>query len=295
MGKRAKQEVEGKSSAGPYPDFDLDVSELPKSIDKAALGSAGFPYAEKLKRKKYERELKALQIELAKLQVHINRSGDRLAVVFEGRDSAGKGGCIQRFTQHLNPRSAHVVALTKPSEAERGQWYFQRYASRLPTKGEITLFDRSWYNRAGVERVMGFATPDQVADFLREAPEFEGMLVRDGIRLVKVFLDIGREMQLKRFHARRHDPLKRWKLSPIDLDAIAKWDDYTRAKADMFRFTHTAIAPWSVIRANDQRRARLEAIRLVLANWDYDGKDAEAVGEVDPSIVGASPDFFEAG
>jgi polyphosphate kinase 2 len=295
LGKRTKQEAEAKPSAGLYPDFDLDAPELPKAIEKAALASAGFPYEDKLKREKYERDLHALQIELAKLQVHINRSGERLAVVFEGRDSAGKGGCILRFTQHLNPRSAHIVALTKPTEAERGQWYFQRYASRLPTKGEITLFDRSWYNRAGVECVMGFATPDQVADFLREAPEFEGMLVRDGIRLVKIYLDIGREMQLKRFHARRHDPLKRWKLSPIDLDAIARWDDYTRAKADMFRFTHTAIAPWTVIRANDQRRARLEAIRLVLAGWDYDGKDAKAVGEVDTRIVGAGPEFFEAG
>jgi polyphosphate kinase 2 len=295
VGKRSKQEAEGRLTAGPYPDFDLDSPDLPKAIAKAALGSAGYPYSEKLEGKVYERRLRTLQIELAKLQVHLNKIGERLVIVFEGRDSAGKGGCIQRFTAHLNPRSAHIVALSKPTEAERGQWYFQRYAARLPTKGEMTLFDRSWYNRAGVERVMGFATPDQVADFLREAPEFEGMLVRDGIRLVKIYLDIGREMQLKRFHARRHDPLKRWKLSPIDLEAIARWDDYTRAKADMFRFTHTAIAPWSVIRANDQRRARLEAIRLVLMQHDYEGRDDDAVGELDPKIVGASPEFFEAG
>ncbi len=289
MAKRTKQNGEHST---PYPGFDLDNPELPKAIAKAAVASGAYPYDDKLKRKKYEKQLLALQIELCKLQAHVKKKGERVAVVFEGRDSAGKGGCILRFTQHLNPRSAKIVALGKPTEAERGQWYFQRYVTHMPSRGEITLFDRSWYNRAGVERVMGFATEDQVADFLREAPEFEGMLVRDGIRLFKIFLDIGREMQLMRFHARRHDPLKQWKLSDIDLVAISKYDDYTRAQADMFRFTHTSTSPWTVIRANDQRRARLEAIRLVLNSIEYEDKDAAAVGVIDPQIVGSSPEFF---
>jgi polyphosphate kinase 2 len=226
------------------------------------------------------------------LQAHVKKNSERIAIVFERRDSAGKGGCILRFTQHLNPRSAKIVALGKPTEFERGQWYFQRYVAHMPSRGEITLLDRSWYNRAGVERVMGFASEDQVADFLREAPEFEGMLVRDGIRLFKVFLDIGREMQLKRFHSRRHDPLKQWKLSDIDLIAITKYDDYTRAQADMFRFTHTSTSPWTVIRANDQRRARLETIRLVLDSIDYEDKDEAVIGEIDTQIVGSGPQFF---
>ena len=272
--------------------FDLDDPELPKSIDKAALGSGGYQYDDKLDRKTYETELEALQIELCKLQVHMLKSGERLVVVFEGRDAAGKGGCILRFMQHLNPRSARAVALTKPTEAERGQWYFQRYAVHMPTRGQIVLFDRSWYNRAGVERVMGFCTEDELADFLREAPEFEGMLVRDGVRLFKLYLDIGREMQLKRFHARRHDPLRRWKITDIDLAAMAKWDDYTKAKEEMFRFTHTAVAPWTVIRANDKRRTRLEAIRVVLAAIPYEGKDAATVGTPDAKIVGAGGEFF---
>lgn len=289
MGKKSKEVASVEEL---YPDFDLEAPELPKAIEKAALGSGRYPYDEKLKRKKYEKQLLALQIELLKLQSHVKKAGERVVVVFEGRDSAGKGGCIQRFTQHLNPRQARIVALSKPTEAERGQWYFQRYVSNMPTRGEIALFDRSWYNRAGVERVMGFASEDQVADFLREAPEFEGMLVRDGIRLFKLYLDIGREMQMKRFHSRRHDPLKQWKLSDIDLVAISKWDDYTRAQHEMFRFTHTSTSPWLVIRANDQRRARLESIRVVLSAIDYDSKDAEAIGQIDAKIVGDGPEFF---
>ncbi len=293
MGKRSKQQ--DVTATGPYADFDLDAEELPKAIDKAALGSGGYPYDTKLKRKKYERDLLALQIELLKLQAHVKQTGERLVVVFEGRDSAGKGGCIQRFTQHLNPRHAHAVALSRPTDTERGQWYFQRYVTHMPTRGDIVLFDRSWYNRAGVERVMGFATEDEVADFLREAPEFEAMLVRDGVRLTKVFLDIGREMQLKRFHSRRHDLLKQWKLSDIDLKAIAKWDEFTRAQHEMFRFTHTATCPWVVVRANDQRRARLETIRLVLSSNDYEGRDDAVVGQLDPTIVGSGPEFFYCG
>ncbi|MGE3711483.1 MAG: polyphosphate kinase 2 [Hyphomicrobiaceae bacterium] len=272
--------------------FDIDAPQLAKEIDKAALRSGGYPYSEQLKRKVYEDQLTRLQIELLKMQFHVQKTGGRIVILMEGRDTAGKGGCILRFMQHLNPRHARAVALTKPTEAERGQWYFQRYATHLPTRGDIVMFDRSWYNRAGVERVMGFCTDEELADFLREAPQFEGMLVRDGILMFKIYLAIGREMQLKRFHSRRHDPLKRWKLSDIDLKAIDLWDDYTDAQHDLFRFTHTAICPWTVILANDQKRARLELIRHVLCQIDYEGKDAGVVGHPDPKIVGGGPEFF---
>jgi polyphosphate kinase 2 len=287
MGKPDKAKVKG-----PAIRFDVDDPKLPKAIEEAALASGGYPYDRKLERKAFEAELQALQIELLKLQAHVIKTRERLVVIFEGRDAAGKGTCIGRFREHLNPRQARVVALARPTESERGQWYFQRYVAHLPTAGEIVLFDRSWYNRAGVERVMGFCTSDQLADFLREAPELEGMLVREGIRVFKVFLEIGREMQLRRFHERRHDPLKRWKITDIDLAAMARWDDYTRAKEEMFRFTHTAVTPWTVILANDQRRARLEAIRLVLCAMDYAGKDGRVVGAPDARIVGSGAEMF---
>ena len=287
-GGKAKASQRGKGIEG----FDLENPKLSKTIEDRAFGSGGYPYEKKLKRDEFERELRLLQIELVKLQYHVARSGDRIVVLFEGRDSAGKGSCIGRFQEHLNPRRARGVALSKPTETERGQWYFQRYAAEMPTAGEIVLFDRSWYNRAGVEKVMGFATPDQVADFLREAPEFEGMLVRDGIHFFKIYLDIGREMQLLRFHERRHDPLKQWKITDMDLAAIDRWDEYTHAKEEMFRFTHTAVAPWHVILANDQRRARLESIRLVLKAMAYEGKDEAVVGDADTLIVGSGHDFF---
>jgi polyphosphate kinase 2 len=280
----------------PYPGlpggFDVDNPEFPEILDNAAMASGRYPYEKKMKRETFEEELEKLQIELCKLQAHNLKTKGRILILFEGRDGAGKGSCIGAFTQHLNPRNTRAVALTKPTETERGQLYFQRYAVHLPTAGEIVLFDRSWYNRAGVERVMGFCNADQLAIFLREAPEFEGLLVRDGIRFFKFFLTIGREMQLKRFHERRHNPLKQWKLSDIDVAALSRYDDYSAAQIDMFRFTHTTIAPWTVIRANDQRRARLEAIRVVLAAVDYEGKDAKVVGQIDPKIVGSGPDFF---
>jgi polyphosphate kinase len=272
--------------------FDIDAPKLAREVDEASLGSGGFPYTERLKREPYEAALFQLQVELVKLQSHIGKSGGRLLVLFEGRDSAGKGGCIASILEHLNPRYAHAVALTKPTEPERGQWYFQRYLAHLPSRGNIVLFDRSWYNRAGVERVMGFATPEQVANFLREAPELEEMLVRDGITLFKFYLTMGREMQLKRFHERRHDPLKQWKLSDIDMAALTKWDEYTAAQHDMFRFTHTPTCPWLVVHANDQRRARLEVMRAMLSAIDYEGRDLDAIGKVDRKIVGAGPDFF---
>ncbi len=275
------------------PGFSLDDPKFPKDLDEAAMTSGGYPYDKKMKREAFEEELERLQIELCKLQAHNIKTRGRVLALFEGRDGAGKGSCIGAFTQHLNPRNTRAVALTKPTETERGQLYFQRYAAHLPTAGEIVLFDRSWYNRAGVERVMGFCNEDQLATFLREAPEFEGLLVRDGIRFFKFFLQIGREMQLKRFHERRHDPLKQWKLSDIDIAALNKYHEYSKAQADMFRFTHTTIAPWIVIRANDQRRARLEAIRVVLLAIDYEGKDPKAIGQIDAKIIGSGPEFFQ--
>jgi polyphosphate kinase len=290
----AKSRNDKPASAGKpaFPAFDLDAPELPGDIDEVALTSGGYPYDEKLKRKVYEEELTTLQIELAKLHASMLKRKDRLVAVFEGRDAAGKGSTIKRIAAHLNPRRARVVALPKPTETEAGQWYFQRYVPHLPSAGEIVLFDRSWYNRAGVERVMGFCSEDELADFLREAPQLEGMLVRDGIHLFKFYLEIGREMQMKRFHRRRHDPLRLWKITDIDLAAIGKWDAYTKAKDEMFRFTHTPATPWTVIRANDKRRTRLEAMRTILWALDYEGKDKKAVGKIDAKIVGSGPEFF---
>jgi polyphosphate kinase 2 len=289
----ATKETSGKhGKGGKRPAFDLDDPELPAWIEDAAMTSGGYPYDEALKRKPYKKELAALQLELLKLETHIEKTGGRLIVLFEGRDASGKGSCISRFLERLNQRHARSVALTKPTETERGQWYFQRYVPNLPTKGDIVLFDRSWYNRAGVERVMGFCTEEQVRNFLRDAPEFEALLVRDDIKLFKFYLSIGREMQLKRFHERRHDPFKRWKITEIDLAAIDKWDAYSEAQRDIFRFTHTVVAPWTVIRANDQRRARLESIRAVLNAMSYDGKDESVVCKPDPLIVGEGEDFF---
>jgi polyphosphate kinase 2 len=290
----AKSDTGSKSHKTKAPAFDLENPELPDQIKDKALTSGGYPYAEKLKGKVYKRRLVELQLELLKLQTHIQAKGERLVVLFEGRDASGKGSCISRFLGRLNPRHARSVALSKPTEAERGEWYFQRYVAHLPTRGDIVLFDRSWYNRAGVERVMGFCSEEQASVFLRDAPEFEALLVRDRIHFFKFYLTIGRETQLLRFHERRHNPFKRWKITEIDLAAIEKWDAYTEAQREIFRFTHTVIAPWTVIRANDQRRARLEAIRTVLAEMTYDGKDEKLVGKPDPLLVGEGPDFFYA-
>jgi len=289
----AKTETRTKNhKAAKQPAFDLENPELPPNIEEKALSSGGYPYTEMLKGKIYKRRLVELQLELLKLQADIQAKGERLVVLFEGRDASGKGSCISRFLARLNPRHARSVALSKPTEAERGEWYFQRYVAHLPTKGDIVLFDRSWYNRAGVERVMSFCTEEQVSVFLRDVPEFEALLVRDGIHFFKFYLTIGREMQLLRFHERRHNPFKRWKITEIDLAAIEKWDAYTEAQHEVFRFTHTVIAPWTVIRANDQRRARLEAIRTVLSEMTYEGKDEVLVGKPDPLLVGEGPEFF---
>lgn len=276
----------------PLAEFDMNDPELPKSIREAAITSGGYPYDKRLRRKTYEKELLLLQVELLKLQTWIREKGERLVILFEGRDAAGKGSTIKRFMAHLNPRHARAIALPKPTEIERGQWYFQRYIAHLPTRGDMVLFDRSWYNRAGVERVMGFCTPAETAKFLRDAPEFEAGLIRDGIRLYKFWLTIGREMQIKRLHDRRHNPLKRWKLSEIDLAALSKWDAYTEARDDLFRYTHTDVTPWWVVRANDKRRARLNCIRKVLSEFDYTDKDEKVVGAPDPLILGSGPEFF---
>jgi polyphosphate kinase len=253
----------------------------------------GYPYTERMERREYEIEKRRLQIELLHLQGWVKDTGQKLVIVFEGRDAAGKGGTIKRFTEHLNPRGARTVALDKPSEREQSQWYFQRYVQHLPAAGEIVMFDRSWYNRAGVERVMGYCTEEQYRQFMRDAPEFERMLVDSGIRLFKLWFSVSRGEQRSRFIVRQIDPVRQWKLSPTDLASLDKWDAYTEAKEAMFLHTDTEHAPWTVIKSNDKKRARLEAMRHVLRRLDYDGKDPDAVGIPDPLIVGSAADVLE--
>jgi len=244
-----------------------------------------YPYDSRLDRADYDHEKRLLQIELLKLQKWLKGTGGRLVVLCEGRDAAGKGGTIKRFMEHLNPRGARVVALEKPSERESTQWYFQRYVAHLPAAGEVVLFDRSWYTRAGVERVMGFATPEEYTRFVAQAPRFEEMLVDDGIRLVKFWFSVTRAEQRTRFLIRQIDPVRQWKLSPMDLASLDRWEEYTAAKEDMFAATDTAFAPWTVVKTNDKKRARLEAMRVVLAGYDYEGKDVAVVGTPDPLLV----------
>ncbi len=245
-----------------------------------------YPYRTKMARKTYEREKALLQAELLKVQKWAIETGERFVILFEGRDAAGKGGTIKRFTEHLNPRFARVVALNKPSEREQGQWYFQRYVEHLPSSGEMVFYDRSWYNRAGVERVMGFCNPAEYLEFMRQAPEFERMLVRSGIRLFKFWFSVTPVEQRRRFAARETDPLKRWKLSPIDKASLNKWDDYTQAKEAMFFYTDTADAPWTVIKSKDKKRARLESMKHFLSTLDYPDKDPAIARAPDPLIVG---------
>ncbi|MGY1781395.1 polyphosphate kinase 2 [Geodermatophilus sp. SYSU D01036] len=253
----------------------------------------GYPYTERMERREYEIEKRRLQIELLHMQSWVKETGQKLVVVFEGRDAAGKGGTIKRFTEHLNPRGARVVALDKPSEREQTQWYFQRYVQHLPAAGEIVMFDRSWYNRAGVERVMGYCTDEQYRQFLQDAPEFERMLVDSGILLFKLWFSVSRGEQRSRFVVRQIDPVRQWKLSPTDLASLGKWDAYTEAKEAMFLHTDTQHAPWTVIKSNDKKRARLEAMRHVLCRLDYDDKDCDVVGDPDPLIVGSAADVLE--
>ncbi len=291
-GKSSNKSRNSRAAPDPLKAFSLDNPVLPDGLAEMALTAGGYPYSKRMKRRLYDTHLLDLQIELVKLQAWCRKNGKRIAVLFEGRDAAGKGGAIKRLTQHLNPRHAKVVALSKPTETERGQWYFQRYVDHLPTAGDMTIFDRSWYNRAGVERVMGFATPEQVRHFLNEVPRFEKILVDDDILLFKFWLTIGQETQLVRFHARRHDPLKHWKLSPIDIASLENWNTYSEAKVDMFRNTHNRVAPWTVVRANDKRRARLSVLQHLLGAIAYDGRDMEKIDKPDRKILASSKAFM---
>jgi polyphosphate kinase len=295
--------------------IDLDV-DLSKHLDDLVLDEAddedepvlrwkdgrlvdtwreGYPYAERMPRPDYEVVKRLLQIELLRLQNWVKDNGKRIVILFEGRDAAGKGGTIKRFTEHLNPRGATVVALEKPSPREQGEWYFQRYVEHLPSAGEVVLFDRSWYNRAGVERVMGYCTDEQYHLFIRQAPEFERMLTDDDIAVVKLWFSVSRSEQRTRFLIRRIDPVRQWKLSPTDLASLDRWDDYTAAKEAMFRSTDTTWAPWTVIKSNDKKRARVGAMRYVLSLFDYPNQDAGIVRKPDPLIVGPASRVYEHG
>jgi polyphosphate kinase 2 len=255
----------------------------------------GYPYKNLMSRKNYERQKYRLQVELLKLQAWVKKEGQKLVILFEGRDAAGKGGAIKRFMEHLNPRGARVVALEKPTEAERGQWYFQRYVEHLPTAGEIVMFDRSWYNRAGVERVMNFCNADEYAEFMRQAPEFERNLSRSGIHLIKFWFSVSQEEQRRRFKERKVHPLKQWKLSPVDLASLDKWSEYTKAKEAMFFYTDTADAPWTVIKSDCKKRARLNAMRYVLHKLPYSNKNLDYIGPLDPLLVGRAHVVYERG
>jgi polyphosphate kinase 2 len=259
---------------------------------RRAFETGEYPYKQKIGTQEYEGRMEKLQTELLKAQNWVKQTGEKIVVLFEGRDAAGKGGTIKRYMEHLNPRGARVVALEKPTERERTQWYFQRYIENLPAGGDIVFFDRSWYNRAGVERVMNFCTPNDYLEFMRQCPEIERMLVRSGIRLFKYWFSVTREEQLRRFKARENDPLKQWKLSPIDKASLDKWDQYTEAKEAMFFYTDTADAPWTVIKSDDKKRARINCMLHFLDSLPYPEKDAKVVAEPDPLIVGKSGDVI---
>lgn len=275
-----------------------EIDELDELLDREISGKAwriGYPYERKMSRNEYEKTKRLLQIELLKLQAWVKDNGTKIVLLFEGRDAAGKGGAIKRFMEHMNPRGARVVALEKPTDREQTQWYFQRYVEHLPAAGEIVLFDRSWYNRAGVERVMGYCTPAEYHEFMRATPEFERMLISAGTTLIKFWFSVGQEEQRERFLSRSTDPVKQWKLSPTDLASMDKWDEYTQAKEAMFFYTDTATSPWIVVKSNDKKRARIEALRYVLASFDYTGKDEAVVGTPDPLIIGGTKDIYDSG
>jgi len=288
LAEPVKLKVDGKERV-----FDIDDPKLPDWIEDNALTDGGYPYEDRMGKKKYEKQLEDLQLELVKLQAWQKKSGHRIMALFEGRDAAGKGGTISRIRAYMNPRTARNVALPKPTETEMGQWYFQRYVAHFPTSGEFVTFDRSWYNRGVVEPVMGFCTPDQHERFLEEVPNFEEAIVNDGISLFKFWLNIGQITQLERFHDRRHSRLKYWKFSPIDIQGMFKWDDYTRYRDIMLERTHTAHAPWTIVKANDKRRARIAVIRRILLSIDYDGRDMDAIGKEDDKIIGNGLDFLK--
>ncbi len=264
---------------------DAECQPAPDKI-RHAFETGKYPYDRKLARKTYEEQKAQLQAELLKVQLWAQETGQRFVLLFEGRDAAGKGGTIKRFMEHLNPRQARVVALNKPTWEEKGQWYYQRYVQELPTVGEMVFYDRSWYNRAGVERVMGFCSPNEYLEFMRQTPELERMLVRSGIQLYKYWFSVTQSEQQRRFKSRETDPLKQWKLSPIDKASLDKWDDYTEAKEAMFFYTDTADAPWTIVKSNDKKRARLNCMRHFLSTVDYPEKNHDIVGEPDPLIVG---------
>ena len=268
-----------------HDDHGSDPDLIDPGGDPVETWREDYPYDERMDRDVYEGEKYALQIELLKLQYWLQDTGGKIVVLFEGRDAAGKGGTIKRFMEHLNPRAARTVALTKPTETERGQWYFHRYISHLPTAGEIVLFDRSWYNRAGVERVMGFCTDKQYEQFLNHAPLFESMLVESGFSLTKLWFSVTQSEQRTRFAIRQIDPVRRWKLSPMDLESLDKWDAYSEAKEAMVLRTDTDEAPWTSIKSNDKKRARINAMRFFLNQFDYDNKDTSVVYPPDPLIV----------
>jgi len=264
-----------------------EMRHSPEQI-KELFRNGTYPYKTKIRKNSYEKHKEELQVELLKVQSWVKETGQRMVVIFEGRDAAGKGGTIKRFMEHLNPRAARVVALEKPTDHERGQWYFQRYVKHLPTEGEMVFFDRSWYNRAGVERVMGFCDSLEYLEFMRQVPDLERMLVRSGIRLFKYWFSVTHEEQDRRFNARSGDPLKQWKLSPIDQESQGKWDEYTEAKEAMFFYTDTADSPWTIIKSDDKKRARLNCMQHFLAELDYPGKNRHVVRGPDPLIVGSS-------
>ena len=290
-GKGRWLEEELQDSLDEEIEMEIDDERLEETLREIV----GAEPAPTLERRTYFQELLRLQAELVKLQDWVVHNEYKLAIIFEGRDAAGKGGVIKRITQRLNPRVCRVVALPAPTEREKNQWYFQRYVPHLPSAGEIVLFDRSWYNRAGVERVMGFCGNAEYLEFMRQTPELERMLVRSGIRLFKLWFSVSRGEQLRRFKSREHDPLKQWKLSPIDLASLDKWDDYTRAKEAMFFHTDTADAPWTVIKSDDKKRARINAIRHLLHSIPYDNKDEKVACAPDPLIVGTAADIYEDG
>jgi len=284
---------DGAISAYFENDAPKDIRQAIKRAEKDDILGESYPHSERMGRKRYDKEMERLQIELVKLQAWARDSGTRIAVIFEGRDAAGKGGTIGRFRENLNPRNAHVVALSKPTETEAGQWYFQRYIKHLPTKGEMVFFDRSWYNRGVVEQVFGFCTTAEREHFFTQVEPFEQMLVDEGIHLFKFWLNVGRAEQLRRMLARESDPLKQWKLSMIDVNGLAKWEDYSAAISETLTRSHNAIAPWTIIRSDDKRRARLNAIRTRLHAFDYVQKDEKAIGALDPDICGG-PDIWDA-
>ena len=275
-------QIEGYSVGEDHDDDPELIDPTGRAVDT---WRENYPYDARMDRRDYDEQKYLLQVELLKLQNHILETGEKHVIIFEGRDAAGKGGTIKRFMEHLNPRYARVVALTKPSEKELGQWYFQRYVERLPTSGELALFDRSWYNRAVVERVMGFATVDEYEQFMEQVPMFESMLIASGVNLTKFWFSVTQAEQRTRFIIRQVDPVRQWKLSPIDLQSLDKWDAYTEAKEEVFRRTDTDFVPWTTVKSNDKKRARVNAMRYFLSRFDYEGKDPEVVGTPDPLLV----------